>query len=112
MNKHTPGPWVVDGEDDIVPDVPCILIVCEGKRVCDVSSTLKDDGEFVLTDQDRANAHLIAAAPDLLEALEWTMRFVEQVRAESPLPAGSGEDISYKEARAALAKAYGGQSDA
>lgn len=57
--------------------------------------------------EGRANAHLMASAPELYEALVWAMRFVDQVRIESPLPKDSGEDISYRYALEALAKARG-----
>lgn len=51
---------------------------------------------------DDANAHLIAAAPDLYEALERCLNFIENTESEfgDLLPSG---DV----ARAALAKARG-----
>jgi len=59
MSKHTPGPWMIDKAGDIYAGEPS-----EGTRV-DVMNYWGTDG---------ANAHLIAAAPDLLEALEQAHR--------------------------------------
>jgi hypothetical protein len=62
--KHTPGPWVVRGADTYRwqiehGDVKTATVVA---RV----TTPPKGG----TDASDANAHLIAAAPDMLEALE------------------------------------------
>lgn len=54
MSKHTPGPWAKYGS--IIRDV------CGGEdQIANVNVT---------DDEGQANAKLIAAAPDLLEALE------------------------------------------
>jgi hypothetical protein len=55
--KHTPGPWVIGKRDhDVV-----MVDTASGTAICDVY------GE---SDDRPANARLIAAAPDLLAALE------------------------------------------
>lgn len=56
--KHTPGPWCVEHETEI--------IAAEGQRIAeaDTRSINFTGGEA------NANAHLIAAAPDLLAACE------------------------------------------
>ena len=56
--KFTEGKWVIDKKRDTV----CIDILCNDEVV----ATCWDDYDCV--DQLRANAKLIAAAPDLLEA--------------------------------------------
>lgn len=96
MNKHTPGPWMavgawVEHPDDEVADI------C----VCD--TMLFSQGHFNRSEEEEcANARLIAAAPELLEALKKLMK-----------DAG-GEDlvkwkIAHEAARAAIAKATGGE---
>ena len=50
--KHTPGTWSIDG----------LHIVGNGYSIAHINSHRTTEG--------RANAHLIAAAPELLEALE------------------------------------------
>lgn len=73
--KFTKGEWRVDGDDIVCPDVPCIQI-CAGEigpdfyHVADVASQYDDDkNEFVITERDRANAYLIAAAPEMYDIL-------------------------------------------
>jgi len=77
--KFTPGPWNADG-----------VYVCD-----------ENDSEVALCDGDNwePNSYLIAAAPELYEALE---AMLDLVRAEN-----DGELLIAHEAKAALAKARG-----
>lgn len=59
MSKHTPGPW-----KKFDSAFPQFFVCVAGKDICKVSS-----GDVTLLEAE-ANANLIAAAPDLLEALE------------------------------------------
>lgn len=86
-DKHTPGPWSVH-QESIEPDWHIVTTV-GGAIVANVS----DRGEW------GANAHLIAAAPDLLEALKNMLS-----------KCGCGTALGCKvcdAARAAIAKAEG-----
>lgn len=95
--KHTPGPWVVksarsgfyvESQFDVIVD------------------SLDESGRYGAID-DEANARLIAAAPELLEALEKLYALVE---GESPslLDEDSGGDSRLDiEICAAIAKAKG-----
>lgn len=56
--KHTPGPWFVDSNHEDA----CFVGQDDG---CAVASMVCGDGQDM-----RANAQLIAAAPEMLEALE------------------------------------------
>ena len=63
--KHSPGPWKIgfydgSGKGTITSDGAPIVRLHWGCSCC-------DNGEDSLTDEDKANAALIAAAPDLLE---------------------------------------------
>ena len=81
MSKHTPGPWRVGGRGEYLNQLniePCIGVA------------YGHDVELI------ANARLIAAAPDLLEALE---ALIEDQR-DASLPV-------LAKARAAIAKAKG-----
>lgn len=84
--QHTPGPWVVRNGNEIF---------CGRKRVCHVNAASK--GALNMFD-DRmvaeANARLIAASTDLLEALQ-------------ELDAKPEHTSSWLKARAAIAKATG-----
>jgi len=60
MSKHTPGPWAVG------PD----LEVFYAPNGCGITRPLRLTSLVGRTEEDVANAHLIAAAPELLDALE------------------------------------------
>ncbi len=69
--KHTPGPWQVNHNDP--------LHVCDAdgeSRGCSPIAFVQvaNDGRWAA----RANARLIAAAPDLLEALQSVLFTLEQ----------------------------------
>ena len=61
MNKHAPGPWKVSPTDDTV------VIDADGREVAAIDGDYNDPDTWPLME---ANARLIAAAPDLLEALK------------------------------------------
>ncbi len=85
--KHTPGPWtILPGEQGRLPRY---IISADRlpplKMICELGT--------------KANARLIAAAPELLEALTHVLPLAEQA------PGGGGYAIDT--ARAAIAKATG-----
>jgi hypothetical protein len=97
--KHTPGPWTLLLDDRYRPGVEAsdsaISIVIFGVKNKDddyAGIRGKDDQEAT------ANAHLIAAAPELLEALKTLATQAESHGAEG---------IYWDKARAAIAKAEG-----
>ncbi len=61
MSNHTPGPWYIDADE---PEAKGIPITNGAGFIADVGTLGPSD------DEDRANARLVAAAPDLLAALE------------------------------------------
>lgn len=92
--QHTPGPWFVvqNGhycDINTGPEIwdPSIAETCASKHGWGA-------------DVESANAHLIAAAPDLFKALE---TLVKQADAHNI------EGAFWDDARAAIAKAKGGQ---
>jgi len=87
--KHTPGPWVIrEGANSHVFD---------GR----LSPTSDEDATIAFVDLDTPDARLIAAAPDLAEAL----REIEDVLAN--MGRDADHDGLADLARAALAKAHG-----
>jgi len=75
--KHTPGPWRIVIDDDgnplsgrpmvaAAPELDCGIVHWDG-FVQPYWRSARGDKEI------HANARLIAAAPDLLEALEWAL---------------------------------------
>ena len=63
MSKHTPGPWHIDWHQRYGINVP-------HKHIAMVSCFQSKEGDW---EENEANAHLIAAAPELLEALRMWM---------------------------------------
>lgn len=93
--KFTPGPWGWDGERLVGLKGPVLdYAAYEGMWFARYDA-----------DEDTANAHLIAAAPDLYEALSLFLEVAEAFSEEgSPLPS---DGPSFDRARTALAKARG-----
>ena len=85
--EGTPGPWAVDWSDFVV-------VSKDGKGIADFDYGRFDD------DEDCKNANLIAAAPDLLEALQELVFLYEHDE-------GCRELTEYKRAKAAISKALG-----
>jgi hypothetical protein len=83
--KHTPGPWHrEDGESDFQ-----MVTDDHGEAVCYLFDE-KFDGKQVLLqgiEPDRANADLIASAPDLLEACELALQYIGDGTGEYALSA-------------------------
>lgn len=82
MSKHTPGPWEVTNDINVFSALGADsgdghkAHSTDGWQVADCSEglTFVDGGMVELGyDVKKANARLIAAAPDLLEALEYML---------------------------------------
>lgn len=85
MNEHTPGPWrvreFVDGSLGIY-----------GKGEYDIVATVHiDDGTNI--PQAVADAYLIVAAPQMLEALEGAYELTELIRYFLGAPERGGYDL-------------------
>lgn len=102
MSKHTPGPWTVS-ELDASGEVSEYHIFIE-PNVAVIERKVAGHDQH-----DMADAHLIASAPQLLEALEEMLEVHgvrwEHVRGDSSIPA-SWVELSDK-ARAAIKAAKG-----
>jgi hypothetical protein len=96
MNKHTPGPWTSVCAPEIEPDESTHYISCKHGVLGYWRGQKRHhtDSNWILKEAD---ANLIAAAPELLEALQDLLNDVG--RASSMLGA--------IKARAAIAKATG-----
>lgn len=110
MSAHTPGPWAVCDEPPNEYWYKGLTIGVadpgDARRVCDVH----DWGLAFGDEMTKANAHLIAAAPDLLAACEFALAHCEdfvrdQLEGTSMLNAAMEK---LNPIRAAIAKAKGG----
>lgn len=117
--KHTPGPWMVPhfACDDHPCD--CVYVLGEHGGMGSLAEVTVDNGLPISEggndgpdlEQAKANAHLIAAAPEMLEAL----RAAVDANLLPTEPPASGDASSYIQQvraavmiRAAIAKATGG----
>lgn len=89
--QHTPGPWKATAFSVVEanPRIPG-----ETQTICEMASPWN-------TENYRANARLIAAAPELLEALQ------ELEKVESSPHSETKRFLAREQARAAIAKAQG-----
>lgn len=71
--KHTPGPWRGGTMVDHTPSV-----YAGDRRICDVNGVSNGGRTSLSTPEGRANKKLIAAAPDLLAALQLLMNEFHQ----------------------------------
>ena len=102
MSDFTPGPWVVVGR--LTKYVEARLVGRLIQEVAACGPTMADEG---YGQQQEANARLIAAAPDLLEALRGMFAMWRSVcRAQGWEPEHLAEAVR---AQAAIAKATGEQ---
>jgi len=102
--KHTPRPWKVGKGSFVIADSPAPGI--HGSNMIEHYG-----GHLICESVSEANAHLIAAAPDLLEALEKCLYIIGHPKDEPETLWRTDDEINdaYMQARAAIAKAKGGQ---
>ena len=97
MKEHTPGPWRI--EADAASD-SVIYVTSDSNGIC---ALLKGTG-------DKADAALIAAAPDLLEIIELALAWCEQdAENEDGYPTQEMMDNRVAVLRAAIEAVQGGE---
>ena len=102
--KHTPGLWVTDEADHDVPYQDIKIKASKHRTVCTV--WIDDSPVREFNAEQKANARLIAAAPELLEALKDLIAGYENTKHTGLMDMQvCGSDII--KARAAIAKATG-----
>ena len=96
MNKHTKGHWKYER-----PKTQSYFKVynLQNKQICGVNLQEKDEAE--------ANARLIAAAPELLEALEMCIKFIEKTKFTKEFGEHFEKNFNWHLAQRALTKAKG-----
>lgn len=105
MNNHTAGPWesqTVTIAGDSLHDIKTGFGIYAGDDcICDLMN-----GEGWTDKEVEANAQLISAAPDLLEALQNALNVLAGL-ATGDLETINRDSNAIKQARAAIAKARG-----
>lgn len=87
QKRHSPAPWKINQE------IKTHVMTEDGYAICDMATTYSS----LKYDEHLANARLIAAAPELLEALESLL----------PIWSSGIDEPWVKKARQAIAKARG-----
>lgn len=103
---HTPGPWTINAVYRTLVDAPSGI--CGGSRlICstEVGNKNGDAYDYQIEMQNNANARLIAAAPELLEALQYAEQCLTMTECTGEKPLGNGHALD--RVRAAIAKATG-----
>lgn len=108
MSEHTAGPWLHDPRNKLYSDAPFVVWTSKGPGYGTVASTNPNHLSYTGHEKSRkaADARLIAAAPELLEALEQTTHVLEQIRPDPRWTAPAANAVLL--AREAIAKAKGG----
>ena len=73
MSKHTPGPWEIKDHGD-----PCYRYISAPEHIALAQVVWRVEEED-RSPSCEANAHLIAAAPELLEVLRWYAELAEDL---------------------------------
>jgi hypothetical protein len=106
--KFTPGPWEFDLAVSLDPDdereTCAIYYRPEPNHIVEVVETPDIYGGECIHGNNIANAHLIAAAPELLKALELMGQIADNL---GWAEATTGRQIALNDAKKAIAKAYG-----
>jgi hypothetical protein len=97
--KHTSGPWIVIEGDTLEGDA---VITTQERITGDIIPIVDMDTDYEgeIGIEQKANAKLIAAAPELLVALQNLLAFVE-----GEFPSASEDDCNVLAAWAAIRKA-------
>jgi hypothetical protein len=104
---YTPWPWDYDMDYIVAPDPdghhPDIYIA-------EIAHT-DDEGRIASPQQQDANRRLIAAAPELLEALDYLLEQTVDMDLKYGIGLSEGEQEARKKALAAIAKATSNDCD-
>ena len=109
MMNHTPGPWELGSLGSVVTRTPDDQVRITGIYA---EETIRAYGGHVICETVMpANAKLIAAAPELLEALEWLVNIGYDVGKDGGRPKYGEFEDAILSAQRAIAKATGGDDD-
>lgn len=102
-SKHTPGPWELD-TDEAWPDVKVYADNLQFRVaiITDYADGVDKEQDKQMRAEQAANARLIAAAPELLAALEELVERLETLEHDHRV-----KHIGCSAARAAIARARG-----
>lgn len=105
--KHTPGPWRLDNEiiGDGEGNYHRSITARNSCGICEVYEHFFTDERY--KDSGLANAHLIAAAPEMYRALDELIKAATPLVRKLSVKKGYHELVALEAARTALRKAEG-----
>jgi len=116
MSKYTPGPWIVvspNPEKCLSDQINDRLIVGpQGEHIAETFQVMTPAGTLPCPPENQSviNANLMAAAPEMYEALEWLVNLEQGVNKAGDGYPGYGEHTAAMVAAGkVLAKARGGE---
>src|SRR3972149_1870135 len=89
--RHTPGPWKAEMAPNQFAESGWVAFVCGnykdgcGDQLANVTTKFHDGGRQIPAEEWAANARLMAAAPDLLAALEAVYRVARDASLPGPV---------------------------
>ena len=105
--RYTPGPWDYDMDYIVAPDP-------DGRHpdiyIAEIAHS-DDEGRIASPPQQDANRRLIAAAPELLEALDYLLEQTVDMDLKYGIGLSEGEQEARKKALAVIAKATSNDCD-
>ena len=107
MSKHTEGPWMLGKQDKVIGYIPIYARIGVTKLACICKTDAHEIGFGISEAEHSANARLIAAAAELLDALEWLNAEFECRDDEFGGALFTRND--FERVRKAIAKAEGGK---
>jgi hypothetical protein len=107
---HTTGPWLLQPKPDTFHGRGYLSIHSTSRSIARVTCYgLRDHGNTIYSPSEYAealaNGHLIAAAPELLAALDYLLEQTVEMDLEYGIALSEGEDDARAKALAAIAKA-------
>ena len=87
-STHTPGPWQTDIQTNQFSDDGVIVDICgsEGDNIARLTTKFHVGGRQMPRSEWSANARLMAAAPEMLEALRTIRLIAQQQRGDFTAP--------------------------
>jgi len=102
--KHTPGPWRMDRNNTHSGTIATV----HGCKNADWADIWAPDASTADEEEQESNARLIAAAPDLLEVAQGTLRLLHLMDGQWPGTLAIDARAIREQAEAAIAKVKGG----
>lgn len=109
--KHTPGPWTADNwvykdpQTNITENIVPVVLGKEFRIAAIDSDNGKDNPYTIPLSEAKANARLIASAPDLLDACKFALSVIKTARQYYPKSVKHPDKFTLENTCATIGKA-------